>query len=499
MFSIRPSSWSLTARLLLTAALPVLLMFAALTTSLYLSGKSEVATIVQANGQLLARTLAQTSPFSIVSGNTAALERSVDRLLQSQTDIAAIEILDERHQPIVSRGSQTNHKTSKNTYLFEQTIAADVPNVDLFDGNTPHIANPASSQAPKFRTGRTVGYVRVTLSPNSILAEQRKRLYANALVTAIAFAISLFMAFYLAQRIQKPLNQVMRALRDIRSGQFNITFDSKINKSNSTNGEIAELQSTVIAMAQGLAVKREELEHQVQTRTEDLRLAVERAQASDNERRRLLAHSTDVIEEERKRIAMDMHDEFNASLIGIRMQAESMLPHPGTALDLDTVESRAQLIITTVNQLYADARRLIKRLRPEMLDILGLEGAIDGAVRTFNRDQDACHLVLHIEPHLPKVPDKAAIAAYRVVQEALSNILKHSGATEGSVHMGLDDESGQIEIQVRDNGKGFDSTTKSNGFGLLGMRERIESVGGEFRVFSGDGLGTSIEISFPVV
>jgi two-component system, NarL family, sensor histidine kinase UhpB len=490
--SIRPSSWSLTARLLITATVPVLLMFAALTTSLYLSGRSEVATIVQENGQLLVRTLAQTSQFGIVSGNTSALERSVDRLLQTQRDIATIELFNEKHNLIVLRGKQPQERA----YVFEHRIEADVPDVDLFNGYTPHAAQPSSSPVPRFRTGRLLGYVRVTMSPTSIFAEQKRRLYSNALITLVAFIASLLLAFYLAQRIQKPLTKVMRALREIRLGQFQVSFESK------TDGEMAELQSAIVEMAQGLSVKREELERQVQSRTEALQQATEQAQTSDNERRRLLNHITDVVEDERKRIAMDMHDQFNASLIAIRMQAESLLPHPGThpvmALDQDKVQSRATTIIKTVNELYADARRLIKSLRPEVLDILGLEGAIAEAVRSFNEDQTACYLELTIAPHLPKVSGKAAIAAYRVVQEALSNILKHSGATQGSVHLGLDAEADCMEVQVIDNGKGFDSTAKSNGFGLMGMKERIGSVGGIIRIISSELFGTCVHLQFPI-
>jgi two-component system sensor histidine kinase UhpB len=141
---------------------------------------------------------------------------------------------------------------------------------------------------------------------------------------------------------------------------------------------------------------------------------------------------------------------------------------------------------------------MIKRLRPEVLDMLGLAGAIAEAVRLFNESGSNCKLEFKLEsPEPPSLPQKIAITAYRVVQESLNNIVKHAQATAAMVKLRYDIGGENIAIQVSDNGCGFEPAERGGGFGLLGMRERVNSVGGNLRIDSKVGDGTVLTVNLP--
>ncbi|MBW8832769.1 MAG: HAMP domain-containing protein [Burkholderiales bacterium] len=463
-------------------------MFVAVATWLYVSGKSSALLAVHRNGELLASALAQTSQFGVVSGNTEALRRSMQHMLQARTDISQIQILDDHHISIATAG-QAHLDKSLN---FEQPITDDVPDVDLFEGSAPH-ASTSNNKLPQLRSARVVGYVRVLMSPEPVLKEERLRLLLNALVLLAAAVVSIPLGLYLARpTIRSPFSEMTHALRAVRHGKFDIQFKSK------TGGEIGEMQSAFEEMAKGLSITHEEMQQQVLRRTGMLQRAMERLQESDHERRQLMAHSTDRIEEERRRIARELHDQFNSGLLSIRYRVCSLLEQDGLDMEQKEVAAIASSIINDVEKLYDETRQLLKRLRPEALDTLGLTGAIRAAIRTFNETQPACTVDLDAPAsELPPLSSKVSITAYRVVQEALSNILKHSQATHGSVSYRFDSEVRLVVLEVHDNGVGFALGQKSAGFGILGMRERVESVGGTMELRSAPGHGTALSFALP--
>jgi two-component system sensor histidine kinase UhpB len=142
--------------------------------------------------------------------------------------------------------------------------------------------------------------------------------------------------------------------------------------------EIGELQAAINEMAQGLSARGEELRALVDQRTADLQEAMAKAHTADAERGRLLARSNKQLEDERKRIAVEIHDHLNASLIGLRSKAQhiadvssGMEGGPAREVNATAIE-----ITSTIATLYQNARDLIKQLRPEVIDVLGLTGAL---------------------------------------------------------------------------------------------------------------------------
>ncbi len=151
--------------------------------------------------------------------------------------------------------------------------------------------------------------------------------------------------------------------------------------------------------------------------------------------------------------------------------------------------------ISRLSQSIASLRGLIADLRPAALDQLGLEAALEGlADRT--RGSAGFDVALHVDVDESRLPPDAASTIYRLVQESLTNIAKHAGASSTEVTVTMD--AGGVDIDVRDDGKGFDPAVPVSGFGIVGMRERIELASGSLEVLSAPGTGTLMRARIPL-
>ncbi len=230
---------------------------------------------------------------------------------------------------------------------------------------------------------------------------------------------------------------------------------------------------------------------------DSLQASMQAVRAADAEKRRLLQRVTTAVEDERQAIALEIHDELNATLIAIRLEAQQIAalaeaPPGGDAAA--QIRGKAQAIVKLALGLYNSGRTLVRRLRPEMLDMLGLQGALEEMVRQLGSSHPACRFSLHTEGDFSGLDGSEAISAYRIVQEALSNIVKHARAATASVEVARRD--GALQISVADDGTGFDPARTAAGVGLAGMRERVQALGGSFAMDCVS--GTRIAITLPV-
>jgi two-component system sensor histidine kinase UhpB len=251
-------------------------------------------------------------------------------------------------------------------------------------------------------------------------------------------------------------------------------------------------------MAAALMSARQDLEQQVRSRTQELRVAVDQLRQTDAEKRRLISHSNALIESDRKRVAVEIHDHLGASLISVRLEASAIAARAQAMGDEDLARS-AQRVAQTVQALYASTRDIVKSLRPEVLDTLGLAGAVEELVSSYDKVHPDCRFSMDESAPLPPLCSDLAMQAYRVIQESLTNVIKHAGATRASVRLGLKPTGDQLTIEIQDNGKGFNTgSPDGNGLGLIGMRERVASVGGEICISSPHGQGTTITVTLPL-
>jgi two-component system, NarL family, sensor histidine kinase UhpB len=230
------------------------------------------------------------------------------------------------------------------------------------------------------------------------------------------------------------------------------------------------------------------LEERVQSRTAELERSHQLLQA-------LTAVQESIQEEERKRIARELHDELAQKLTVLKLQTTSVMAtlpagDPGLTRQMQDMNSLLTETMRAVGQIAAD-------LRPIVLDELGLVAALRDLVEQFSeRTKIECEF--NVYPADLSVDNRLAMALYRMVQESLTNVARHAEATE--VIVSLDrDPSGKITLNISDDGKGLpneDQRTRGS-FGLIGMRERTAMLGGEIRIHSQPGAGTSIEIVIP--
>jgi two-component system, NarL family, sensor histidine kinase UhpB len=208
------------------------------------------------------------------------------------------------------------------------------------------------------------------------------------------------------------------------------------------------------------------------------------------ERRRASRAALTAQEEERARVARDLHDEVNQSLTGLLLRLEAARDKAPPELAGELAETKA-----LANQAMQELLALARQLRPAALDDHGLKAALAGHLDELGR-QSGIATSIETEGDLSTVPPDVQLVVYRVAQEALSNAARHSGAD--SIRVRLAHEDDEIELTVADDGRGFSFDQANRGLGVGGMRERALLVGGRLDVESRPELGTRIRLRVPI-
>jgi signal transduction histidine kinase len=201
-------------------------------------------------------------------------------------------------------------------------------------------------------------------------------------------------------------------------------------------------------------------------------------------------------EQERKRWARELHDDTLQGLAGLGVLLGSAL-RGGSS---DVMRSGIEAAQAQIREEVAKLRGLIAELRPAALDEIGLRAAVEGLIERTAATQGldiSAEVGLASDGGAPRLPPEVENTAYRIVQEALTNAAKHSGASR--VEVWLQESADRLEIAVRDDGSGFEPSAPGGGFGLTGMRERVEMLGGALALESSPaGLGTLVRATLPL-
>jgi PAS domain S-box-containing protein len=225
---------------------------------------------------------------------------------------------------------------------------------------------------------------------------------------------------------------------------------------------------------------------------EELQKQRQQLEESESRLRELAEFLQTVREEERARIARELHDEMGQALTALRIDL-GWLRNKCLPLGTPAVE-RVGSALGVVEHSIVSLRRISEDLRPAMLDSLGLAAAVEHHVEQFSqRTGIPCRLRMNREEF--ELEDRLATTVFRVVQETLTNVARHSGASEVSVQ--IDQAEDGIHLTMQDNGRGFSGANDKKTFGLLGMRERIAMLGGRLEIDSRPGHGTRITAWLP--
>ena len=208
------------------------------------------------------------------------------------------------------------------------------------------------------------------------------------------------------------------------------------------------------------------------------------------ERRRAGSAALQAQEEERTRVARDLHDEVNQSLTGLLLRLEAAREQAPPELEAELAETKA-----LANQAMRELLSLARQLRPTALDDLGLKAATAGQVEQLARGEIEAEFAA--EGNFSDLDDDAQLVVYRVAQEALSNAARHSGAGHVAVELRRSQGDGGVELTVSDDGRGFAFDESEGGLGIGGMRERALLIGGELTIESRPGHGTTVRLTVP--
>ena len=494
-------NWDVRSRLFLIILLPVIYMFCSIVWYSYHSRLQEAQTELAERARVVSTALAESVEYNLLTKNMSGLKNTMTDVMQSDRNIHRIDVMDPDKKNIVhiismdkvQEVSRYAEVPVKRRQLVRLNLMKDAEQEQ--SGIWPLDTSEHDKASVISDDDDVLGYVRVTMSTDRMLDKHKQRFVFELGLSALAMFVSAVLAVYLALSLTSPLQTSIETLREIREGDYSTTLAV------TTGGEIGDLQTSINAMSVSLQQAKQDLENKVQERTQDLMASRNEALKANAEKRKLIQKVHSIVEDERKSIAIEIHDELNASLIAARLEAQR-IQHLAAQIDASPVtveiQERARAITKLTLDLYANGRNLVRRLRPEVLDMLGLQGAVEDMLRHYNTNAQGCQFHFDSEGDFAQLDSALAISAYRIIQEALSNILKHALATQVEVALTLLPDLQVLQIEVSDNGSGFDIHHNTEGIGITGMRERVAAFNGEFDLRSSTEEGTQIMIRLPL-
>jgi PAS domain S-box-containing protein len=247
--------------------------------------------------------------------------------------------------------------------------------------------------------------------------------------------------------------------------------------------------------------ERKKLEQQLQHFNDDLEEQVKRKTAelsqSYQDIRQLASHLQDVREEERASIAREIHDELGQQLTGLKMDLSWIAKRKAVQDDIEA-KQKSVIILNLLDTAIKTVRKIATDLRPSILDDLGLIAAIDWQSKEFGRRSGISTEFTSTMPEFG-YSSGIAIGLFRICQESLTNVARHAEASKICISLQKHDKD-NILLKIEDNGKGFEvrQIGDKKTLGLLGMRERTLMMGGEFRIESDPGKGTTLFVTVPL-
>ena len=296
-------------------------------------------------------------------------------------------------------------------------------------------------------------------------------------IGAIALAVINAVVFWLTGRVLHPLQTVIKGLKRMEQGDYQARLPALTSK----EGRLMSLAFNRTAQAVADSAAAQKVASEARQRLQENRELTQMIQAH--------------IEEERRSIARELHDELGQSITAIKSIGQSILQRPD-GHDQRVTEA-ARLIVETAGRMYDAIHEMIPRLRPFALDSFGLGDALSDLAGEWRTRHPQVEMRLEIDAPLPQLSDAVTTSAYRIVQEALINALRHAAPSriEVSVAAGSD----QLVVRVNDNGVGLSPGWDQPGhYGVRGMRERAAALGGTFELCAGREGGTQVLARLPL-
>lgn len=339
--------------------------------------------------------------------------------------------------------------------------------------------------APVGGTVETGAYISIGIPEKEALAEADQSLYRNLVVMGVLSALAIGTSWALGLlTITRPTNALVRAARRLAAGD--LSARTGLPHGSRHMGRLAQAFDEMASVLERLRDDAVTYQKEQKTLAHELLASRRRLQAVSH----LLLEAQ---EAERRSIARELHDELGQLLTGLKLSLELVPRAPPELAHLRLAQAQEQ-----VNQIMARVRDLSMELRPHMLDDLGLLPALTWHIKRFS-DLTRVTVALHHSGLDRRFSPKVETAAYRIVQEALTNVARHSSSSTTTVRLWSDGEV--LGLQIEDRGAGFDpqaALSRPQASGLAGMRERALLLGGHLQVDSAPGAGTRVTADLPL-
>ena len=364
-----------------------------------------------------------------------------------------------------------------------------------FSAAGPDQAGPEATGAP-LRLARWRVVVHTT--GHGRAAPERSLVRTLAWLTPLLVALSLLFGWGAGRSVRRPLLALTAATERIAAGDLEQPVPPSGEDEVGRLGRAFERMRVALkASLDEINAANEALERRVEARTRELATANRALQERERARQQLLRKVISAQEDERKRLARELHDETSQTLAALRVHLEMAAAAAPEGPSREHVLEARQLASRSLDEL----QRLMHDLRPSVLDDLGLVSAIQWYAE---RRLGAKGIAVRCEVATGEVqlPYELETALFRAVQEVLTNVERHAGAEQVLIQLSAED--GRFTVEVEDDGCGFDlasvkpSPTDMRGLGLLGIRERVELVGGTVAIDSSPGGGTRVVIDVPL-
>jgi len=321
---------------------------------------------------------------------------------------------------------------------------------------------------PVIAAGRPVGQVEIIGEPADEIAEVWENLVAIGSVAVLLNLTMIGVLYVLFGRVLDPLTALGAGLSDLQRQSYGVRLPQPYPR------ELAVIVARFNALARALETAR----------GENLTL-----------NRRLISAQDD----ERRRTALELHDEVGPCLFGLKVCAASIATAAADLPDkaAQDMSGRAREIVATVEHLQAINRTMLERLRPMALGHVPLKDILEQIVGERARQTPQTSFELRAQRLAPSYGDSIDLTVYRCIQESLTNAIRHAQAKHVEIHIHEDGNAALLKLTVHDYGRGM-AVDAPAGLGIRGMQERVEGLGGYFSLDSATGRGTCISISIPI-
>ncbi|MFD1416627.1 sensor histidine kinase [Oceanobacillus jeddahense] len=423
-------------------------------------------------GNNIAIHISETSSDYILFDDNYAVHQLISETHQLNEDVRYIMILD-------SSGAVYEHtfpdflpKGITNAHTYSDDNTSNTKSISSDEGTIQDIIVPIEDGE--------VGYVRIGMSEEQANQYIFSKMIELLIVTLVVALVATGIAYIISRRITSPIQRLVHVASGISAG------DLSLRVKNIKKDEVGELASTFNEMADNLINSH----NQIDTLLKEL-------QEKEKLRSKLILKLLSVQEDERRRISRELHDETSQALTSLMVTMR--------VLANEAKDEEQQQLLYTSRDIAADILRQIRDLavdlRPPILDNMGIVSAVKTYVKDFNEKYDVDTFFYTSVTEIKEIDDNATLAIYRIVQESLNNVIKHTEATKVEVTLTIEDN--HIKLIITDNGQGIKETDfmkaqAQNRIGIHGMKERVEVQGGSFSIQTNQQGGTEIIVTLPL-